>query len=377
MAGGEFGKPADGGANKAVPPPRAKADRLTTLDGMRGLAAIAVALFHLDPAVMPGGYLAVDFFFVLSGFVLLRTYEPRFRAGLGTRQFMLIRGLRLYPLFSIGIVIGAVFALQGLVRGSENHMPTIEFAGALAFNTLMLPSPFSHGLFPLNAPAWSLFFEMLANLALVTLLARLRTGTLAMIVAFAGLGLVFAIWHFAQTPGGLRLLAEGEAATSAGAYWDGWYVGIFRTAFSFCTGMAIARLSSGAERPARAWAAICFLTLLLLMVVAVPLDRRIAYDLTFILVLSPLLVIAGSRIEPYRVLVPAAALVGDLSYALYAVHLPLAHASQFAARKAGISNFAIAPVYIAGALALAWICVRWADLPLRRMLSRKFIAKPA
>ena len=376
MAVGEFENSANGGASQAVPHPRAKADRLTTLGGMRGLAAIAVALFHLHPAVMPGGYLAVDFFFVLSGFVLLRTYKPRFRAGLGTRQFMLIRCLRLYPLQTIGIVIGAAFALQGLLRGSENHMPTIEFAGALAFNTLMLPSPFSHGLFPLNAPAWSLFFEMLANLALVTVLARLRTGTLAMIVSIAGLGLIFAVWHFAQTPGGLRLLAEGEAATSAGAYWDGWYVGIFRTAFSFCTGMAIARLSSGAARPARMGG-----NLLPHLAAAngcrCALDRRIACDLTFILVLSLLLVIAGSRIEPYRVLVPAAALVGDLSYALYAVHLPLAHASQFAARKACISNFAIALVYLAGALVSAWICVRWADLPLRRMLSQKFIGKRA
>jgi uncharacterized membrane protein len=62
-----------------------------TLDAMRGLAALAVAVFHVYNPLVPGGYLAVDFFFVLSGFVLDRTYRPRFAAGLGVRAFMLAR----------------------------------------------------------------------------------------------------------------------------------------------------------------------------------------------------------------------------------------------------------------------------------------------
>lgn len=356
-------------------PALAKGGRYVTLDGLRGMAAMAVALFHFDGALMPGGYLAVDFFFVLSGFILIRTYEPRFKKGLGSARFMLTRGIRLYPLYAVGIAIGIVFAAQGMLRGSQNHMPLLEFLFSLTFNALMLPSPFSRGLFPFNGPAWSLFFEVLANLALVVILTRLRTISLAVLGFIAALGLIVAVFHFQDTSDGLLLLGEGEVATSAGAYWDGWYVGLVRAAFSFTTGVVIARISIVIDRPAKTSAAICFFVLLLIMAVRVPLEKRIAFDLICILAFSPVLVFAGSRVEPHRLLVPAAILAGDLSYALYAIHLPIAHAFQFAARKAGFSNFAIAPVYMAISLTLAWLCVRWVDLPLRRILGRK-LASP-
>ena len=304
---------------------------------------------------MPGGCLAVDFFFVLSGFVLVRTYEPRFKMGLGIARFMLIRSVRLYPLYAVGIAIGTVFTLQGLLRGSANHMTLSEFLGGLTFNTLMMPSPFSRGLFPLNGPAWSLFFEVLANLALVIILTRMRTFALAILALIARLVLTVAVFHYQITSGRLRLLGEGKAATSAGAYWDGWYVGLLRTAFSFTAGVVIARISGTNDRSAKKSAAICFVVLLLLMIVAVPIEKRIVFDLTFILLFSPVLVFGGSKIEPHRLLVPAAALAGELSYAPYAIHVPIAHACQFAARKAGLSNFAIAPAYLLVSLALAWL----------------------
>ena len=286
---------------------------------------------------------------------------------------MLIRGIRLYPLYAVGIAIGTAFAAQGLFRESQNHVTLSEFLWGLAFNTLMLPSPFSRGLFPFNAPAWSLFFEMLANLALVVFLTRMRTVALAIGALVAGTVLTVAVYHFQATPGGLRLLGEGLVATSAGAYWDGWYVGILRTAFSFTTGVVIARLSTAHDRPARKSTALCFIALLLLMLVSVPMEKRIAFDLACILFFSPILVFIGSRIEPHRMLVSAAAKSGDLSYALYAIHIPIAHACQFVAKKAGISNFAIAPVYMLISITLAWLCVKWVDLPVRQMLNRKLV----
>ena len=111
------------------------------------------------------------------------------------------------------------------------------------------------------------------------------------------------------------------------------------------------------------------------MFIAVPLAQRIKYDLIFILFLSPLIVYAGSKFEPPRKLIPAAALIGDMSYALYAIHIPVAHACQFVARKAGLSNMAVAPAYLLTALCLSWLCVRWIDLPLRRGLRRMQFSK--
>lgn len=356
-------------------PTLATGDRYVTLDGLRGIAAIAVALFHLDATLMPGGYLAVDFFFALSGFVLTRSYEPRFRAGLGIMRFMQIRVIRLYPLFVLGIGIGAAFALQGLLRGANYHIPLPEFISGLIFNTLMLPSPFSRALFPFNGPAWSLFFEVLASLALVAILTKLRTVALAVLGCITGLALIAAVLHLQQSSGGAQLLGDAEVATSAGAFWDGWYVGLLRTAFSFTTGVVIARLSIVRDRPARKSVALGFAVLLLLMAVTVPLEKRIAFDLICILAFSPVLVFAGSRAEPHRWLVPSATRAGDLSYALYAIHLPIAHAFQLAARKAELSNFAVAPFYLAVSLTLAWLCVRWVDVPLRQILGRR-LARP-
>ena len=234
----------------------AQGETYVTLDGLRGLAALAVALFHLDATLMPGGYLAVDFFFALSGFVLIRTYEPRFDKGMAVRQFMLIRGIRLYPLYAVGIIFGIAFAFQGLLRGSEGHLPVSEFLGGSVLNLIMLPSTFSRGLFPMNPPAWSLFFEVLANLALVTFMTKMRTFSLIILALLTGIILGLAAWHFQDTTGGQHLLHEGEAATSAGANWDGWYVGIIRAAFSFTAGMVIVRAPTKLERPVKTEAAL-------------------------------------------------------------------------------------------------------------------------
>src|ERR1700761_6004380 len=77
------------------------------LDGLRGVAAIAVMLHHFRPLTAPWlfahGYLAVDLFFLLSGFVIAHAYDARFRKGLGVPAFLVIRLIRLWPMIAFGV----------------------------------------------------------------------------------------------------------------------------------------------------------------------------------------------------------------------------------------------------------------------------------
>src|SRR5580692_3274314 len=81
--------------------------RLVALDGARGLSALAVAFFHFDRNVWPAhGYLAVDLFFLLSGYVIAGAYETRLQRGSGLGWFFGVRMARLYPIYLFGTLIG-------------------------------------------------------------------------------------------------------------------------------------------------------------------------------------------------------------------------------------------------------------------------------
>jgi peptidoglycan/LPS O-acetylase OafA/YrhL len=186
-----------------------------TLDGLRGIAALAILTRHAPaffasvaimiplsgrtgPAVSVGpfyeSYLAVDFFFALSGFVLAHAYGARLGSSLSGLRFMAVRLIRLYPLYVFALLIATLLAVpralshdqSGLLETLKNLLPAILF----------LPAPPVSGdavLFPFNGPAWSLFFELLANGCIAIVGFRLRSRTLGAIVGIAGLALAAAI----------------------------------------------------------------------------------------------------------------------------------------------------------------------------------------
>jgi peptidoglycan/LPS O-acetylase OafA/YrhL len=138
------------------------------LDGLRGLAALAVALFHaaiffpaLTVIAPANGYLAVDFFFVLSGFVLAHAYSERFAKGMTACAFMGRRLRRLYPLYLLSLALWLPLGIRGLMSRTLDPRQTIIAAVAAL---LYLPAPQSFLVYPLNPPTWSLFYELAANL---------------------------------------------------------------------------------------------------------------------------------------------------------------------------------------------------------------------
>ncbi len=144
-----------GAANKKV-------RRFVTLDALRGAGAVTVMAGHAGPLLggytPPLYYLAVDMFFVLSGFVISHAYDDKMAAGMRPLEFLRARVKRLYPIYLVGLLLGLVSVLF-----SNPHALSLTQAALTFFCGLFaLPSPPMEplgALFPLNGPYWSLFFE--------------------------------------------------------------------------------------------------------------------------------------------------------------------------------------------------------------------------
>lgn len=156
------------------------------LDGMRGLAALAVLLRHVEFAaglskkgapLLPHAYLAVDFFYVLSGFVIALAYERKLMSSLPIGKFLLRRVIRLYPMAFVGACLGALSLGMHLLVSSDFSVGQVLSASLSGF--LVLPSdalmPLNDQKFPANVPEWSLFFECLVNVAYAVIVRWLTT----------------------------------------------------------------------------------------------------------------------------------------------------------------------------------------------------------
>lgn len=283
---------------------RAASRSFHTLDAMRGVAAFAVVCFHLRPGWFPSAYLAVDLFFVLSGFVLAHAYDERFAAGLHWRQFFVGRLVRLWPLYALGVVLSIIVQLS-LPNAT---VPLLQDAPLqLAF----IPAPGSGRapLYPLNIPAWTLLFELLINLVWAVAWRVLHSWRLVGAIAVAGIALL------------LTIITTGSA--DAGSFWNTAIGGLPRVAFSFLVGVGLCRWRPPLLRR-DAWIALGLVALVAaVLLVGVTGAARPLYDAAVVLILSPAIVLAGSFLEPSVGLVALFRFLGLMSYPIYAVHDPL------------------------------------------------------
>lgn len=208
------------------------------LDGLRGVAALAIVVFHFmewvfsDPSqnFIGHGFMAVDFFFCLSGFVIAYAYDGRMQA-MGTLEFFKSRLIRLHPL----IILGAVLGLAGFLLDPFSSAAGTYSLGRmlLLFGCTLLLVPFpvmedrSFNQFGLNAPAWSLFWEYVANIVYAFLLCKLRRRYLVFLAVVSG-GLLCLVSHRAGN------LLGGWSKDN---FWDGGA----RVAYSFTAGLLLYR----------------------------------------------------------------------------------------------------------------------------------------
>lgn len=335
-----------------------KPDRLYTLDALRGCAAIVVVLYHLGDVtvpIAPGGYLAVDFFFALSGLVLGRAYEQRLRRELTVGDFMLQRFIRLWPMFALGLGLAVAKSVGQIVAGDANALSPMQVGGALLTEVFLMPSPVTGvDLFPLNGPAWSLFFELAINLVFAVWFVFLRRAWLRLIVIAAG---------------ALVLVAALQYQTlNLGWSWSTSWAGLARVTFSFCVGVLVAR--DGVRAKAETWLMVLPIGgLVALMLLPVAREWRAFYDAVIALFISPAVLVVGAKLQAPKALHRACEALGDLSFPLYAIHFPLLFITRFAASKLGLPAALWAPTFIVALTAFAWWLGVYVDPIMRRRLT--------
>lgn len=364
--------------------------RYELLDGLRGIAAVLVIWYHFFEAfatsptdqMMNHGYLAVDFFFVLSGFVLGYAYDDRWKKDMTASQFMLRRVIRLHPMVILAVVLGAVaYLIQGSVRWDGTPMPASMLAVALILGMLLIPivpgtdaDVRGNGeMFPLNGPSWSLFFEYIGNILYALVLRRLSTRALAALVALTGAG--------------LAAFAVGDLS-GFGHLGVGWSLGdhnllggLLRLAFSFPAGLLLARNFRPVAVRGAFW--ICSAALALLLAVphaggAEALWLNGIYDSVCVLVCFPaLLWLGASGRTTDRTSTGVCRFLGDISYPVYIIHYPsmyLFYAWLWRGEPIGFDRaWPVAAGLFAGNIVLAYGCLKLYDEPVRRWLARRFL----
>lgn len=361
------------------------------LDGLRGTAALLVLVYHLfegyafagGEAVINGinhGYLAVDFFFMLSGFVLGYAYDDRFRDGsLTTRSFLRRRVVRLHPMVLMGAVIGVLFFLfQGSVRWDGTPVGGELITVAFLMGILMIPClpgmacdiRGNGEMFPLNGPAWSLFFEYIGSIVYALVLRRFSNAALTMVTAVSGLCLA------------LFLLFDVSGYGMLGIGWTldtvNFLGGFLRMIFPFTLGLLLCRrFKPLAVRGAFWW---CSLLLLLLFIVpyipgSEPFCLNGLYEIACLFLAFPLIVVlAASGKTTDRRSTQICNFFGDISYPVYIVHYPVYYLFYAWLIETQRTSFAASwwqsCLVLLFSVALAYACLKWYDRPVRRFLSR-------
>ncbi len=329
-----------------------------TLDGLRGVAALIVVTRHAGDVVpgdlCPESFLAVDLFFLLSGFVVALAYEQRLLAGRSLWSFMRTRLIRLYPLYALGLGLGLA------ARPASGGAVDIAFlVQAVGIGLLMLPAvpPLPMGSSTLDGPTWTLAPELLVNFIYAALVRRLSRVVLWGIVALGALGLVASEAVYGTLDGGWSV--------------DRFPLLVARLAFSFFLGVAMYR-----SRPPRrvgalaAWA--CLAALGLSLAVHPPEAVRRVFELGAAILVFPAIVAIAVRREPGRVGGAAFGVLGAMSYAVYVLHQPLGTlAGLVLARLHGPDRPTVvtAAAFLAAMLLVAALADKLYDQPVRRWLS--------
>ncbi|MCZ2396307.1 MAG: acyltransferase [Chitinophagales bacterium] len=355
------------------------------LDGLRGIAAITVVIFHIFEAFATShldqkvnhGYLAVDFFFILSGFVVGYAYDDRW-GKMHIKDFLKRRLIRLHPMVLMGSVIGGLmFYTQA--TDAWNDVSGVSF-GALLFATvlgaLLIPAPPGvevRGLgemFPLNGPSWSLFFEYIGNILYALFLRKLPTKILALVVLAGGISLArFAIW------GPLGDICAGFSLTGVE-----FTAGISRLVFSFSAGLLLYRIFKPVKIKGSFWIGTITLVLLLSLPRIGGADHlwmNGLYETLCTIIIFPLLVYLGASEQNIsKQLTNLCKFLGNISYPLYMVHYPFIYLYYAWVKNNNLtfseSIWGAAGVVV-GSFVLAYLCLKLYDIPLRRYLTKRFL----
>jgi peptidoglycan/LPS O-acetylase OafA/YrhL len=364
------------------------------LDGLRGVASVLVIVFHVFETFNGGsrfnqiinhGYLAVDFFFLLSGFVVAYAYDDRW--GKMTQwDFYKRRLVRLQPMVIMGTLIGAaLFYFQA----SPTVFPLIAATPLWKMLLLMLvsftlipvlPSMDIRGwqeMHPLNGPAWSLFFEYIANILYAVIFRKFSKTLLAVFVTLFAL---FLIQYLVMGPH-----LQGDVIGGWAVDPNNLHIGFCRLLYPFFAGMLLCRAGKLIHVKGAFW--VC--SLLIVVVLSIPriggttqLWMNGLYEAVVIILVFPLIVAigAGGHIKSQRS-ARICKFLGDISYPLYITHYPFIY--LFTAWvidnkiPLGPQGLLVGGLLVIVSIAVAYACLKLYDEPVRNWLKNRFLMKKA
>jgi peptidoglycan/LPS O-acetylase OafA/YrhL len=347
--------------------------RFLILDGLRGIGAMIIAVHHTGAYwhfQFPRSYLAVDLFFLLSGFVLAHVHDEKLRDGrCSARDFLVLRLIRLLPDYWLSVLVSA-FALLTYVAATDQA--TVGYgAAALAIlmSLFLLPSvlPERNNLFPLDGPVWSLFYTLIVNAVYAACNRFLTPRALAALVLVTGAACSFAV----AVHGNMDVGAQASLASAGAA--------LCRASFGFFWGLALFRNPSLASRKLTRflppWSAFA----ILVAAVCIPgfgvLDPVI--DIFVVVCIFPNIIAVATK--PLnegvaRRAAPVLLALGAASYPLYLMHKPL---GEFVARVLGDRLAGTAPwsgvALFAGLFLFCVWLERRVDIPLRKFLTHRLV----
>lgn len=337
------------------------------LDGLRGVAALGIVVFHFIEMYTPHpddliahAYLAVDFFFCLSGFVVAYAYDDRLQQ-MGLVKFFKQRLIRLHPL----VVLGTILGLLGFIFDPFGNQWEAYSGWKLALlflaSIFMIPYPIiaerAFNNFGLNAPAWTLFWEYVANIAYALVLHRLKRIWLLLLTVVAAVCLFYVSVSVGNVGGGW----------AGSNFWEGGA----RIAFSFLAGMCLFRYQFIIKNKL----GFPFIALLLSLAFFVPFRDSWNWLIEPIVIVLyfPLLVSlgAGTILNPSHQSI--CRFSGQISYPLYITHYFVlwAFGNYYAEAQPSHQTLAwVIPSLIIGQIIIAYLAMKFYDLPIRKWLSR-------
>jgi peptidoglycan/LPS O-acetylase OafA/YrhL len=346
------------------------------MDSLRGLAAFMVVIYHYKGFFgfgVPHAYLAVDFFYMLSGFVMAHAYQKRLDTGLSSTSFMKSRLIRLYPLYLAGLLLAVVFVFlnrkfgRGTALESSLSLPALT-ALALLFVPVVNshPNPPIASNFPLNPPSWSLFDELVANLFHVLVLRRRSVYFLVICILITG------------SLHGFLILTHGTSNF-------GWnqsevFLGLPRVLFAYLIGCLLQRVHAHRDcSPLRRWFPLAAVTLVAIMFIPV----REGADLVSIFLITflmPLILLSSAEYRPKGVIETISTALGSASYAAYVLHAPLGSVFAQIYKRAMHHNIETqAPfggiAFLITVAAVSLLLTRYYDIPVRAWINKRSSSK--
>jgi len=355
------------------------------LDGLRGVAAVMVVIFHtLEPLstshldlMMNHGYLAVDFFFLLSGYVIGYAYDDRWDK-MTLWGFFKRRLIRLQPMIIIGMVVGAIFFyFQDSPAFPLVHtVPVSKLLIVMIIGCTLIPVPMSmdvrgwQEMHPLDGPGWSLFFEYIANILYALFVRRFSKTLLTILVVICGIALI-----------------QYTVTSQTGDVIGGWSldplqlrIGFTRMMYPFFAGLLLRRVvKAGDIKNAFFWC-----TVLLVVFFSMPriggakdLWMNGLYESLTIIFIFPLIVYIGASgklIGGFAT--KSCKFLGEISYPLYITHYPLIYTYWAWISRNKVTTFPQAAPWAAvvwvSAITLAYCYLKFYDEPVRRWLTKRF-----